>query len=209
MEGYPDTIIPPNDWVRALYDYESDDRTSLSFRSGDVVQVLTRLDSGWWDGVINGQRGWFPSNYCEVLSPRTSRRLDHAFNNGTLATAAHTDVDLANGEDDRLHGLPDSSAWNQEALNDEGIFWIPQCMGDGTLYYFNTCNGQTSMELPLQSSSAVPGPESGEDVPGNLSAGTSKTRDVSEIDSDDGGPDEQSGSETEDVSQSQSSPVSL
>ncbi|KAL8932881.1 MAG: hypothetical protein Q9211_006074, partial [Gyalolechia sp. 1 TL-2023] len=41
-------------YVRALYDYEADDRTSLSFRQGDIIEVLTRLESGWWDGIIHG-----------------------------------------------------------------------------------------------------------------------------------------------------------
>src|SRR4051812_35144569 len=43
-------------YVRALYDYEADDRTSLSFHEGDIIQVITQLESGWWDGVINGVR---------------------------------------------------------------------------------------------------------------------------------------------------------
>ncbi|KAI8911038.1 ras guanine nucleotide exchange factor domain-containing protein [Gorgonomyces haynaldii] len=25
-----------------------------------------RLPSGWWDGILNGQRGWFPSNYVST-----------------------------------------------------------------------------------------------------------------------------------------------
>jgi hypothetical protein len=54
-------------YVRALYDYEADDRTSHSFYKGDIIEVITTLESGWWDGVINGARSWFPSNYCEVI----------------------------------------------------------------------------------------------------------------------------------------------
>lgn len=52
-------------FVRALYDYDADDRTSLSFRQGDLIQVITQLESGWWDGVIHGVRGWFPSKRRE------------------------------------------------------------------------------------------------------------------------------------------------
>jgi len=29
--------------------------------------VLTRLESGWWDGLCNGERGWFPSNYVTAV----------------------------------------------------------------------------------------------------------------------------------------------
>ncbi|CAG8459456.1 56_t:CDS:2, partial [Ambispora leptoticha] len=49
--------------VRALYDFNSNDASSLSFRKNDIIQVLTQLESGWWDGFCNGERGWFPSNY--------------------------------------------------------------------------------------------------------------------------------------------------
>ena len=69
MNGYTATPDPPPAlYVRALYNYDADDQTSLSFRQGDVIQVLTQLESGWWDGVINDVRGWFPSNYCSVVS---------------------------------------------------------------------------------------------------------------------------------------------
>ncbi|KAJ3007665.1 hypothetical protein HKX48_008993 [Thoreauomyces humboldtii] len=50
--------------VRALYDYSgSSEDGSLAFNKGDVIQVLTQLETGWWDGLWNGNRGWFPSNY--------------------------------------------------------------------------------------------------------------------------------------------------
>ena len=62
------SIVPGAMYVQALYDYEADDRTSLSFRQGDTIQVITQLESGWWDGVIRGTRGWFPSNYCAVIA---------------------------------------------------------------------------------------------------------------------------------------------
>ena len=37
--------------------------TCLSFRAGQVIHVLNRDSSGWWDGELDGRRGWFPSNY--------------------------------------------------------------------------------------------------------------------------------------------------
>ena len=58
----------PSFFVRALYDFDSDDSSSLSFRKGALIEVLTQLDSGWWDGLLdNDVRGWFPSNYVEPI----------------------------------------------------------------------------------------------------------------------------------------------
>lgn len=36
--------------VQALYDYTSTDHASLSFGQGDIIHVLAKLESGWWDG---------------------------------------------------------------------------------------------------------------------------------------------------------------
>nr|CAG8439138.1 9157_t:CDS:10 [Entrophospora candida] len=50
-------------FVRALYDFNSTDSSSLSFKKNDIIQVLTQSETGWWDGLCGGKRGWFPSNY--------------------------------------------------------------------------------------------------------------------------------------------------
>lgn len=57
-------------FCRAKYDYRSADvaTPSLSFRRGDIIEVLNRLETGWWDGLLGEQRGWFPSNYVEIIS---------------------------------------------------------------------------------------------------------------------------------------------
>ena len=62
------TAAPTGIYVRALYDYEAKDETGLSFRQGDMIQVVTQMANGWWDGDIHGTRGWFPSNHCKVVS---------------------------------------------------------------------------------------------------------------------------------------------
>jgi son of sevenless len=40
--------------------------TCLAFRAGQVIHVLNRDTSGWWDGELEGRRGWFPSNYVNA-----------------------------------------------------------------------------------------------------------------------------------------------
>ncbi|CZR68162.1 uncharacterized protein PAC_18061 [Phialocephala subalpina] len=64
----PSSAPQPPMYVRALYGYEADLQTELSFRRGDVVQVITQPERGWGDGIINGVRGWFPSNFCQVIT---------------------------------------------------------------------------------------------------------------------------------------------
>src|SRR5215210_6519307 len=63
-------------FVRALYDFDSVTPSSLSFRKNDLIQVLTQLESGWWDGLCNGQRGWFPSNYVTTMEDEEAIEVD-------------------------------------------------------------------------------------------------------------------------------------
>lgn len=51
--------------ANAAYSYHDSNPRELSFREGGQVQVITRRESGWYDGVINGKRGWIPGNYLD------------------------------------------------------------------------------------------------------------------------------------------------
>lgn len=167
MNGIVGPAQPGAMYVRALYDYEADDRTSLSFHEGDVIQVINRLDSGWWDGVINGVRGWFPSNYCQVItSPdELPDTVLHA------AAADHADDELVEegeayeeefeddeSDPDGVDGLPLEGIESEDRSRSD--FWIPQATPDGRLFYYNMMTGDRTTELPLESpsSSADAGP---------------------------------------------------
>jgi son of sevenless len=161
MNGIVGTAPPGAMYVRALYNYEADDRTSLSFNEGDIIQVITQLESGWWDGVINGVRGWFPSNYCEIISSPDE----------LPEPGEHEEVEQVgdDAEDQDLYGEEDfddddgSDPEDTEGLPLEGTdgdrsradFWIPQATPDGRLFYYNTMTGESSMELPLESPSSL------------------------------------------------------
>lgn len=146
-------------YVRALYDYEADDRTSLSFHEGDIIQVITRLESGWWDGVINGVRGWFPSNYCQIITSPDEmpdmedggdpERIDEENDEQEVYEEGIDDDDVSDRDDE---GLPLEGADRDRTGAD---FWIPQATNDGRLFYYNTMTGESSMELPLESPSSL------------------------------------------------------
>jgi len=59
--------IPAQIKARALYDYASTDPKELSFIKGDVINVLGKDASGWWQGELNGLHGLFPSNFVEEI----------------------------------------------------------------------------------------------------------------------------------------------
>ncbi|KAI0070257.1 ras GEF [Panus rudis PR-1116 ss-1] len=90
------------EFVLAMHDFapQHPNDTCLSFRAGQVIHVLNRDDSGWWDGELDGRRGWFPSNYVtadvglltEEELPRRSRNGagGHAHTMSTVSTTSWT-----------------------------------------------------------------------------------------------------------------------
>lgn len=149
-------------YVRALYDYEADDRTSLSFHEGDEIQVITQLESGWWDGVINGVRGWFPSNYCQVITNPEEPKEQQLYpapidiygpdspGDGGDGAIYHSD-----GSDSGESSLAHSPiGFDRSSGSGRPDYWVPQATPEGRLYYYNTVTHETSAELPLESPSS-------------------------------------------------------
>ena len=172
MNGFSGTSDAGGMYVKALYDYQADDRTSLSFRTGDIIQVITQLESGWWDGVIHGVRGWFPSNYCAVVQ-RPSEDVeddrdgadaddDHDARSVSGAEGDYSDADSLSAGNDTILPIERNGPHDKE---EEAAFWIPQATPDGRLFYFNTLTGVSTMNLPLESPSAnESGPRNRTDV---------------------------------------------
>lgn len=60
------------DTVIALYDFPGTQPSHLPLFLGDTVYVLSKHESGWWDGCVQADgelsRGWFPSNYVRLVN---------------------------------------------------------------------------------------------------------------------------------------------
>ncbi|SAM08772.1 hypothetical protein [Absidia glauca] len=82
--------------ARALYPYTANDGSNLSFEQGDLIEVLAQLPSGWWDGLCNRSRGWFPSNYVEICHHYTNDSQDPTQSDGT--TTLTTDPGAHNND---------------------------------------------------------------------------------------------------------------
>ncbi|KAG8773802.1 hypothetical protein FRC12_002311 [Ceratobasidium sp. 428] len=55
--------------AKALWDYNLDGqlKDDLTFRSGDIIQIVKEENTDWWTGRLNGKEGMFPSNHVEKL----------------------------------------------------------------------------------------------------------------------------------------------
>lgn len=39
----------------------------ISFPTGDLIDIYTKGETGWWFGELNGKKGHFPATYVEEL----------------------------------------------------------------------------------------------------------------------------------------------
>lgn len=54
--------------ARALYDYQAEDDTEVTFDPGDIITQIEQIDEGWWRGQApSGEFGLFPANYVELI----------------------------------------------------------------------------------------------------------------------------------------------
>ena len=57
----------------AKYKYVGGTEIELTLKKGDVVSVIEKAESGWWQGVCGGRVGWFPASYVKP-APSQERR---------------------------------------------------------------------------------------------------------------------------------------
>ncbi|XP_075412917.1 sorbin and SH3 domain-containing protein 2 isoform X5 [Tenrec ecaudatus] len=64
--GTPDKEKLP---ATAVYDFKAQTSKELSFKKGDTVYILRKIDQNWYEGEHYGRVGIFPISYVEKLTP--------------------------------------------------------------------------------------------------------------------------------------------
>jgi son of sevenless-like protein len=148
----PDEQYISTFFCRALYDYQTKDASSLSFHKNDIIEVLTQLESGWWDGLLGDERGWFPSNYVTLISDEEAEialsshdpsvqqgpvqqvyKVSHDAHSNDFRTQDNhlSDSQWSGNRSDMSapsNGFPESRSASATLPSD---FWMPQVTQDG------------------------------------------------------------------------------
>ena len=151
-------------FCRALYDYNSNDSSSLSFYRGEIIEVLTQLESGWWDGLLHDERGWFPSNYVAPISDAEAEAelgpIDFSMRQTTEAEVHDSAIDVTQGPRNHSSSVERDQGWLQEdaeysnprdgyedmangpsrTQGASSDFWLPQVDASGQVCCIIACN---------------------------------------------------------------------
>lgn len=54
--------------AKALYDFDGGSEHDLSFKVGDVIQLLQHVNEDWWTGSFGGKTGHFPATFVAIVA---------------------------------------------------------------------------------------------------------------------------------------------
>ncbi|XP_060106726.1 vinexin isoform X1 [Heteronotia binoei] len=95
----------------AQYNFKGDLQVELSFRKGERICLVRRVDQNWYEGRISGtsRQGIFPANYVQVLKEPRVKNAEEFPPSPSLRTA-HS------GSPSQLHSPSPGSRWQSDTL---------------------------------------------------------------------------------------------
>ncbi|KAK3551348.1 hypothetical protein QTP70_015033 [Hemibagrus guttatus] len=54
---------------QVMFDYTASAEDELDLKKGEIVTIINKAseDEGWWEGELNGRRGFFPDNFVMII----------------------------------------------------------------------------------------------------------------------------------------------
>ncbi|XP_044194839.1 SH3 domain-containing kinase-binding protein 1 isoform X6 [Thunnus albacares] len=52
---------------KAAFSYVPQHEDELELKIGDIIEIISEVEEGWWEGLLNGKTGMFPSNFTKEI----------------------------------------------------------------------------------------------------------------------------------------------
>ncbi|CAK6968590.1 SH3 domain-containing kinase-binding protein 1 [Scomber scombrus] len=52
---------------KAAFSYVPQHEDELELKIGDIIDIVSEVEEGWWEGYLNGKSGMFPSNFTKEI----------------------------------------------------------------------------------------------------------------------------------------------
>lgn len=70
-EDLANRLRPYHRRAKALIDFAKEDNDELGFNRNDIITIVNEKDEHCWIGELNGEMGWFPAKFVELLDERS------------------------------------------------------------------------------------------------------------------------------------------
>jgi len=122
--------------LKAMFDCKGNGIDELAFKTGDLIAILKNEQDGWYEGELNGQRGFVPATYVEKIK---------------IGGNGQTEVRPEKKQAITLHSkvaapIQKSSGPPQTTKSK----WKEMFTDDGERYYWNEDTGASEWELPAE-----------------------------------------------------------
>ncbi|KAJ8298585.1 hypothetical protein KUTeg_022645 [Tegillarca granosa] len=120
---HPDGKEYINQYVRAVYDFDTAQTGEITLDKGDIIRVTSVIDDNWLRGKINNKEGNFPFSFVEKISIPAVPDGQKVFA-ATENFPAQQDGDLEFRKGEIIIGLQeiDSNWWNGKHGSHTGLF---------------------------------------------------------------------------------------
>lgn len=71
--------------ARVTFAYVPEQPDEVELRVGDILEIVKQEEEGWWEGIVNGKQGVFPSNFVEIIDDSTDNAEADMPSNSTEA----------------------------------------------------------------------------------------------------------------------------
>ncbi|XP_034021984.1 SH3 domain-containing kinase-binding protein 1 isoform X2 [Thalassophryne amazonica] len=95
---------------KAAFSYVPQHEDELELKIGDVIEIIAEVEEGWWEGILNGKTGMFPSNFTKEILPESDIPTTDTTTSQEELRSNRTSKDSPGSESDGGDGRSDTGS---------------------------------------------------------------------------------------------------